>query len=295
MIELRVTQLAEVVRAKRPLRLPIVLRRDDVARVLAQMSGTPGMVSLLLYGAGLRLLECLRLRVRDVDFAGHPVRVREGKGNRDRVAILPAVVRDALRVHLAEVKAQHERDLAEGGGFVELPTAIARKFPNAAREWGWQWVFPATRVYRDRESRELRRHHLHETVLQRAVKAAVAAAGLSVRATCHTFRHSLATHLLEDGYDIRTVRELLGHRDVTTTMIDTHVLNRGPSGVRSPADRLEGMLGVAGSGRRGEGERGGASGAKRPVELSGLLDNADSRGAAEWGNRVLSQELRKRG
>lgn len=270
-LEMDLPWLAEVVRAKRPARLPTVLGRDDVARVLAQMSGAPWLVSMLLYRAGLRLLECLPLRVKDVDFSGHMVRVREGKGNRDRVALLPGVLRDALRAHLAEAKTLHERDLAEGAGFVELPTAIARKFPSAGREWGWQWVFPATRVYRDRESRELRRHHLHETVLQRAVKADVAAAGLSVRATCHTFRHSFATHLLEDGYDIRTVQELLGHRDVTTTMIYTHVLNRGPSGVRSPADRLAGVLG-----------------------RSGLLDNADARANEERRILVSHRQVGKR-
>lgn len=232
--------LGEVVRAKRPQRLPTVLTRDEVANVLMQMQGTPRLVGAMLYGAGLRLLECLMLRVKDVDFAGSLVRLRQGKGDRDRVALLPAILKDPLREHLASARRQHQEDLRQGAGFVELPSALRRKLPGASREWAWQWVFPATRTYLERETGETRRHHLHETVVQREVKFAVARAGLAKRATCHTFRHSFATHLLENGYDIRTVQELLGHRSVNTTMIYTHVLNRGPAGVRSPIDQLVG-------------------------------------------------------
>ncbi len=230
--------LDKVVHAKRPTRLPVVLTREEVQAVLAHLQGTPRLMVTLLYGAGLRLLECCRLRVKDVDFASNQIIVREGKGDKDRVTLLPFAAKADLARHLESVRSQHERDLERCGGWVELPMALARKYPNAGREWAWQWVFPATRIYVHRESGHRRRHHLHESVLQRAVKEAVRRARLAKPASCHTFRHSFATHLLEDGYDIRTVQELLGHTDVGTTMIYTHVLNRGRGGVRSPVDRL---------------------------------------------------------
>jgi integron integrase len=209
-----------------------------VHAIIGSLDGPVRLLVLLLYGSGLRLLEALRLRVKDVDFARSQITVRGGKGDRDRVTMLPTSLALDLAKHLDTVRDLHEADRRAGAGWVELPWALTRKYPNAGREWGWQWVFPATRTYRHTETGQRRRHHLHESVLQRAVKAAVRRNGIAKRATCHTFRHSFATHLLEDGSDIRTVQELLGHRDVTTTMIYTHVLNRGPAGVRSPADRL---------------------------------------------------------
>jgi integron integrase len=229
-----------IVRAKRPERLPVVLTREEVRAVLQGLDGVPRLMAYLLYGAGLRVLECCQLRVQDIDFTTNQIVVRGGKGDKDRVTMIPGIVKAALLQHLELVRAQHHHDLAAGAGWVELPTALHKKYPNAGREWAWQWVFPATRIYRDRLTGQRRRHHLHESVLQRAVKAAVRAAGMAKRASPHTLRHSFATHLLEDGHDIRTVQELLGHRDVTTTMIYTHVLNRGPAAVRSPADRMFG-------------------------------------------------------
>jgi integron integrase len=226
----------DIVRARKPLRVPVVLTPEEVRLVLEQMHGTPRLVALLLYGGGLRLLECLQLRVKDLNFARHEIFVRDTKGKRDRVTILPRAADVELREHLLNAKDLHDRDLAQGFGRVILPTALDRKFPNAAREWPWQWVFPATSRYVDEKARTERRHHLHESVVQRAMKEAVTATGLPKRATCHTLRHSFATHLLERGQDIRTVQELLGHRDVTTTMIYTHVLRIGAKGVRSPLD-----------------------------------------------------------
>jgi len=240
-LEVELPWLDSVVRAKQSERLPVVLTREEVRAVLRELDGPPRLMAIVLYGAGLRLLECAHLRVKDVDFAANQIVVRAGKGDRDRVTMLPAAVKTDLVRHLELVKSQHDADLRRGAGWVELPWALARKYPNAGREWVWQWVFPATRFYIDRVSGQRRRHHLHESVLQRAVKEAVRRAGIPKRATCHTFRHSFATHLLEDNHDIRTVQELLGHRDVSTTMIYTHVLNRGPAGVRSPADRLLGL------------------------------------------------------
>jgi integron integrase len=230
--------LDEVVRAKRPARLPVVLTPEEVRALLGRMHGVPRLMATLLYGAGLRLLECAHLRVKDVDFARNQLTVRSGKGDKDRATMLPAVVKADLARHLERAKRQHEEDLRHGAGWVELPSALARKYPNAGREWPWQWVFPATRFYLDAATGQRRRHHLHESVLQRAVREAVLRTGIPKRVTCHTFRHSFATHLLEDRQDIRTVQELLGHRDVSTTMIYTHVLNRGPAGVQSPADRM---------------------------------------------------------
>lgn len=228
----------DVIRARRPARLPVVMTRDEVRAVLAEFQGAPKIVAMTLYGSGLRLMEALQLRVKDVDFGMNQITVRSGKGDRDRVTMLPAAVRTLLERQLRKVKRLHDRDLAAGAGRTILPSALARKYPNAAAEYGWQWVFPAARVTIDPRTRERYRHHMHETVVQRMMKEAVRAAGMAKRATCHTFRHSFATHLLEDGYDIRTVQELLGHKNVATTMIYTHVLNRGGMGVRSPVDRL---------------------------------------------------------
>jgi integron integrase len=228
----------DIVRAKASVRIPVVLTREEVRTVIAGLDGPTRLLVLLLYGAGLRLLEAAQLRVKDVDFERNQITVRAGKGAKDRVTMLPAAAARDLAKHLETVRDLHAADLRVGAGWVELPWALGRKYPHAGREWIWQWVFPATRTYLHRETGQRRRHHLHESVLQRAVKEAVRSKGIPKRATCHTFRHSFATHLLEDGADIRTVQELLGHRDVSTTMIFTHVLNRGPAGVLSPADRL---------------------------------------------------------
>ena len=230
--------IADVIRARRPQRLPVVMTREEVRLVLGKMRGSPKLVASLLYGSGLRLMEALRLRVKDVDFGMNQLMVRSGKGDRDRVTMLPAAVRPELERQLVRVRRQHERDLAAGAGRTLLPHGLAKKYPNAATELGWQWVFPARRIAIDPTTKGRYRHHLHETAVQREMHLAVTAARLGKRATCHTFRHSFATHLLEDGHDIRTVQELLGHRSVATTMIYTHVLNRGGLGVRSPMDRL---------------------------------------------------------
>ncbi|MGH8593981.1 MAG: integron integrase [Gammaproteobacteria bacterium] len=233
--------LENVEHAKRPRRLPVVFTREEAQAILTRLEGTRWLMAGLLYGAGLRLMECLRLRVKDLEFERRQILVREGKGAKDRVTMLPERLIEPLRLHLENVKARHRKDLTEGFGTVYLPYALERKYPNANREWAWQYVFPASKRSIDPRSGVERRHHLDPTVLQRAVKQAVRTAGFTKPGSCHSFRHSFATHLLESGYDIRTVQELLGHKDVSTTMIYTHVLNRGGRGARSPLDASQPM------------------------------------------------------
>ena len=235
-LNLELEWVTDVVRAQRPKRVPVVFTREEAQAVLLRLSGTKWLMASLLYGSGLRLMECVRLRVKDIDFGNNQIIVREGKGEKDRVGILPLPLVANIKQQIERVKALHEADIAAGFGHVYLPYALERKYLNADRELKWQYVFPATKRSIDpRTGREMR-HHIAETVLQRAVKEAIRATGINKAASCHTFRHSFATHLLEAGYDIRTVQELLGHKDVATTMIYTHVLNRGGKAVKSPLE-----------------------------------------------------------
>lgn len=252
--------LAALVRASPRHHLPVVLERAEVAAVLAQLDGTPRLVASLLYGAGLRLLEAMHLRIKDIDFARSAITVRAGKGDKDRQTVLPGALRTALLAHRSQIERQHAEDLTHGAGWVELPHALAGKLPHAGREWAWQWFFPATRIYHHAETGQYRRHHFHESAIQRAVHFAVLRSRVPKRISCHTFRHSFATHLLEDGYDLRTIQKLLGHADVRTTMIYTHVLNRGPQGVRSPLEMLGPVPDVPGVAVEGEAVGGGAVG-----------------------------------
>ena len=234
----QVAELQGVVRARAPSHVPVVLTRDEVRAVLAQLDGQPRLLAALMYGTGLRLSECLRLRVQDIDFDQHEITVRGGKGAKDRRTMLPRSLDRALVAQLERARWVHRRDLADGWGIVALPDALERKYPAASMDWRWQWVFPQAQRWRNSRTGEQGRHHVHASVIQRAVKDAVGRAGVAKQAGCHTLRHSFATHLLESGYDIRTIQELLGHRSVNTTMVYTHVLNSGGYGVRSPIDSL---------------------------------------------------------
>lgn len=231
-------ELEDVVRAQRPKKLPVVLSKGEVKSVLGQLTGAHLLMATLLYGSGLRLTECVRLRIKDIDLSYQQITIRDAKGNRDRITTLPRSIKEDLTTHLEEVRRLHREDLSRGHGRVHLPTALERKYPHAAGDWGWQYVFPADRLSVDPRSGVMRRHHANSRSLQRAVREAVRRAEVNKPASCHSFRHSFATHLLENGYDIRTVQELLGHKNVKTTMIYTHVLNKGGRGVQSPADDL---------------------------------------------------------
>ncbi len=230
--------LEGVVRANRPKRLPVVLTPEEVGRVLARLDAVPLIVALLLYGGGMRLMEALRLRVKDIDFERNEVTIREAKGNKDRVTVLPQRARDLLKRNLERNRIHHANELRDGRGWVRVPHALEQKYPGVGQSWAWQWAFPAKGVYFDRELRRHFQHHYHESLMQKAMRSAVKEAGIEKPAGCHTLRHCFATHLLMKGSDIRTVQELLGHNDVKTTMIYTHVLNRGGHGVRSPLDDL---------------------------------------------------------
>jgi len=233
-----VGELKDLIRAKRPLHIPVVMTRDEVKAVLAVMSGEMRLMAMILYGTGLRLNELIMLRVQDLDFSRNAITVHDGKGGKDRTTMLPAAIKEPIQQHLQRVKAIHDKDLSEGWGQAYLPTALSKKYPNAAREWRWQWVFPQKRRWHNTETKQEGRFHIDASVVQRAVRDAVILSGITKHASCHTFRHSFATQLLENGYDIRSVQELLGHSDIRTTLIYTHVLNQGPGGIKSPLDAL---------------------------------------------------------
>lgn len=233
-----VGDLGDVIRARKPKRLPVVMTREEVKAVLANLEGDKWLMASLMYGAGLRLMECLRLRVQDVDFSLHQILIRDGKGAKDRITMLPESLKTALKEHLKQVKIVHERDLSDGWGRVLMPNALDRKYPKAPYDWRWQWIFPQENRWKNTKTGQQGRHHVHQSIVQRSVKEAVRRAQVIKHVGCHTFRHCFATHLLESGYDIRTIQELLGHKDISTTMIYTHVLNRGGQGVRSPMDEL---------------------------------------------------------
>ena len=228
----------DIVWAKKPKKLPVVLTKEEVKQILVNLKGTTWIVGNILYGSGLRLLECLRIRVQDIDFTNNQIIIRNGKGGKDRVSMLPFLVKDALKAKLEDVKKLHLKDLSKGYGDVYLPYALGRKYPNASKELKWQYIFPSDKLSLDPVSGVLRRHHLNESIIQKAVKEAIKKAGINKTAGCHTLRHSFATHLLENGTDIRTIQELLGHSSIDTTMIYTHVINQGPFGIKSPADNL---------------------------------------------------------
>jgi integron integrase len=238
-LKLNLGEEINAVRANKKLNIPVVMTREETARVLSLMTGTPQLIAKLLYGSGLRISEAIRLRIKDIDCELKTLTVRSGKGDKDRVTTFPATVIPFLKGHLAKVKATHQNDLEKGCGAVYLPHALARKYPNAAKEWGWQYVFPANALSTDPRGNVVRRHHIDPSVINKAIKEAVRKAGLVKKVSAHTFRHSFATHLLQRGNDIRTIQALLGHNDISTTMIYTHVLQQGGQGVPSPLDDLE--------------------------------------------------------